>query len=163
MVLSSTISSGVYETLKEAGELRVDDFTTERVDFLREEINENYEEGVGISGSKFSKLVFGYQQELKRYEGIAFHIFGLIATKDPNRKKGPLFLVYKDDAGKTLFPVSASKFHHFNSIGSIRNSVDNIWNNEKLKQDNIINCLSALLDNMSSLCSSLSNVIANLK
>lgn len=126
-------SKRVYNRLRKEGEIRVNDFTEERVAVLSEEINDNYEEGVGISGTKFSRIIYNYIQPLNKYEGIAYHMFGLVATR-PVGKQSPLFLVRIEDAGKTAFPVCQSKYHSYDKISSIRNSVNELsWSGEDTK------------------------------
>lgn len=126
---SAVVSKRVLKKLRKNQELRIDDFTKERVALLNEKINENYEEGIGISGTKLSRILFNYIQPLYKYEGIAYHMFGLVATR-PVGKQSPLFLVRISDAGRTEFPVCKSKYHNYNTVSSIKESVNEVWDNE---------------------------------
>lgn len=90
-------------------ELRLSTFTPSRVQSLKEQIKDSYESGVGISGTEFSRILFGYQQALDRYENTALKHFGMVATRDP---KGHLFMIKKEEAGSSKYPLSSNVFSY---------------------------------------------------
>lgn len=158
------LNSNITEELKIRKELRVEDFTEERVSSLKEMINGVYEEGVGISGKVLSQILFGYQQELKKYEGIAYHFFDLVATRDPNKKNGSLLLVRKSEIGSTLFPVAPSAYHTLDtvsSISSVKKAVDSVWADSSESSSSSISksssILSSLFTELSNTCSKIAN------
>lgn len=108
------VDSIVIEELKNKKENKVNNFTPERILRLKEQISKAYEPKKGISATKLSRILFGYQQAIYKYEGLAYHFFDLVATRDTLNKtrKGSLFFVYKEDVGKTIYPVCYSDWHN---------------------------------------------------
>ena len=184
MNTQTVMSAPIVSRLKEAGELRIEDFTKDRVDFLSSQINECYEEGVGISSSKLSTIFYGYIQPMYKFEGIAFYAFGLVATRDASKKSGPLFFVHKEDVGKTIFPAIDSTYHNYSVLASLENSVNSssssdwssaIWNSssEEVSSSSvdstegsnsvIVDALSKVTSLLGEVCSALSATIKTLK
>ena len=150
--------SSITEALKSRGELRVEDFTEERIASLSKQIDNVYESGTGISGKVFSEILFGYQQELRKYEGIAYHFFGLVVTRDSNRKNSPLFLVKKDEINSAMFPVAPSAYHNL----SVKKAIDSVW--EDTSEPSIStssSIISSLFNELSNIYSKLSDVFSS--
>lgn len=148
----------ITETLKSRGELRVEDFTEERISSLSKQINSVYESGTGISGKVFSEILFGYQQELRKYEGIAYHFFGLVVTRDSSRKNSPLYLVRKEEIDSAIFPVAPSDYHTLN----IKKAIDSVWEDTSKSSVSTSNSIiSSLFNELSNIYSKLSDVFSS--
>lgn len=159
--MSSSVNvkvSPFVKELKDKGELRVQDFTEDRIKALKKQIAEAYKPGYGIQGNKFSKILYGYQQALSMYEGIAYRLFGLVATKNPSLKTSPLYLVSVEEAGKTRYPVASSKWHEIDKVVAAREMVRRVTSLDVItggKKDE----LAGLFDELSSVCSKIATVI----
>lgn len=128
--MSTLTSAETLEELKRSKELCIENFTSERVANLRKQIKRAYEPGIGIGATVLSRILFGYQQAIYKYEGIAYHFFNLVATRSDgssSKRKGALFFVYAEDAGKTEFPVCKSDWHNVSEIASKREELENSW------------------------------------
>lgn len=112
--MRKAVNSSVVEKLKTKKENCIKDFTPERISNLKQQIKKAYKPGVGICATALSRILFGYQQAIYKYEGVAYHFFNLVATRSiSNRsRKGSLFFIYTDDIGKTAFPVCHSSWHN---------------------------------------------------
>lgn len=111
--MGNILTPNVLQKLKKQKENCIEDFTPERISNLKQQIKKAYKPGIGICATTLSRILFGYQQAIYKYEGVAYHFFNLVATRSVlNRsRKGSLFFVYKDDIGKTAFPVCRSDWH----------------------------------------------------
>lgn len=160
---SSSVNTDVVEELRRCKELCVENFTPERVATLAKQISKAYEPGFGIGATVLSRILFGYQQAIYRYEGIAYHFFNLVATRNDNssaKRKGTLFFVYAEDAGNTEFPVCESEWHNVADIVSKRKELEEGWspNSSSLSETSKVSSSEeSSLSSTSSLSSSVSN------
>lgn len=81
-------------------------------------INDQYAEGFGISAGALTDILFGYETPLYNYEGTALLKFGLVATRDITKPRGPLYFVRKEDMGSTQFPIAFSTWHDYYTLSS---------------------------------------------
>lgn len=165
----SIYSSEIEEEFTEHKQLMWKSFTPERVSYLTREINRAYTPGVGIQASDLCRILYGYYPARKVYEGIAYHIFDLVATKDGS---GHIYFIKKSDIGSSSFPVISSIWHNLDlvveeensseedTISSARDSLENSWseNSSSVSKSE----LSTVLSEMLTVCSKLSKVLSTL-
>lgn len=106
---------GIISSLQSNKECCVSSFTPDRVSVLKEQIKNAYVPGIGIMGTTLCKILFGYQQALYKYEGLAYYFFDLVATRSNGvgAKKGKLFFVYSSDVESSAYPVVSSNYHDY--------------------------------------------------
>lgn len=169
-----SVDSQIIDDLKERGENCINNFTAERISALKQQIKAAYEPGIGIGATVLSRILFGYQQAIYKYEGIAYHFFGLVATKSPeNRsKKGSLFFVSINDIGKTEFPVCESVWHNYSESSTVER-LERTFNSENSPKWRVVDSsslspkstyseLSSLYSKLSDVCSELSKAYSSL-
>ena len=115
----SIYSSEVEEKFIEHKQLMWKSFTPERVSYLTKEINKVYTPGVGIQAVDLCHILYGYYPARKVYEGICYHIFDLVATKDGS---GHIYFIKKSDVGSSSFPVISSIWHNLDLVVEEENS-----------------------------------------
>lgn len=164
----SIYSSEVEEKFIEHKQLMWKSFTPERVSYLTREINKVYTPGVGIQAVDLCHILYGYYPARKVYEGICYHIFDLVATKDGS---GHIYFIKKSDVGSSSFPVISSIWHNLDlvveeensseedSISSVRDSLETSWSNESSVSKSE---LSTVLSEMLTVCAKLSKVLSTL-
>lgn len=105
----------IINRLHSQKECCVSSFTPERVSVLKQQIKNAYVPGIGIMGTTLCKILFGYQQALYKYEGLAYYFFDLVATRSNGvgAKKGKLFFIYTSDVESSSYPVVASDYHDY--------------------------------------------------
>ena len=142
--VSEVTLSDILADLQSNKECRVSSFTPERVNILKEQIKKEYVPNKGIMGSTLSRILFGYQQALYKYEGLAYYLFDLVATRSDGigAKKGKLFFIYTSDIDKTPYPVISSNYHEYG--------------NKVSKKD-----LSSLFDELADVCSRISEAFSD--
>ena len=175
-VSTLSIPQDVVSKFNKFNQLRWEKFTPEFISFASREIDRLYEKGVGIQAADVCRIFYVYNQSRKKYEGICYHLFDLVATKDG---KGHIYFVKKSDIGNTEFPVIPSKWHNLdklvrdnneyassnsvnNSISSVRSSLENQWNGSSsvsnVSSEELVNAISSI----STLSSELSKLVSNL-
>lgn len=87
-------------------------FTPERVQNDWVKIKEMYVDGVGISLSNLSYIMYNYVNSRRNMEGIAFHLYGLVATKSGNTGRPNVFFIKISDIGRTEYAVCPSIWHN---------------------------------------------------
>ena len=164
----SIYSSEVEEKFIEHKQLMWKSFTPERVSYLTKEINKVYTPGVGIQAVDLCHILYGYYPARKVYEGICYHIFDLVATKDAS---GHIYFIKKSDVGSSSFPVISSIWHNLDlvveeensseedSISSVRDSLETSWSSESSVSKSE---LSTVLSEMLTVCAKLSKVLSTL-
>lgn len=164
----SIYSSEVEEKFIEHKQLMWKSFTPERVSYLTKEINKVYTPGVGIQAVDLCHILYGYYPARKVYEGICYHIFDLVATKDGS---GHIYFIKKSDVGSSSFPVISSIWHNLDlvveeensseedSISSVRDSLETSWSSESSVSKSE---LSTVLSEMLTVCAKLSKVLSTL-
>lgn len=164
----SIYSSEVEEKFIEHKQLMWKSFTPERVSYLTKEINKVYTPGVGIQAVDLCHILYGYYPARKVYEGICYHIFDLVATKDGS---GHIYFIKKSDVGSSSFPVISSIWHNLDlvveeensseedSISSVRDSLETSWSNDSSVSKSE---LSTVLSEMLTVCAKLSKVLSTL-
>lgn len=164
---SARVEADTLEELRRCKELCIENFTPERVATLRKQIKKAYEPGIGIGATVLSRILFGYQQAIYKYEGIAYHFFNLVATRSDgssSKRKGALFFVFAEDAGQTEFPVCDSEWHNLSDIASKRKELENSWEgscSSEVSENISVNSVS-VDDTLSSICSDLSAIFSRL-
>ena len=164
----SIYSSEIEEEFTKHKQLMWKSFTPERVSYLTKEINKVYTPGVGIQAVDLCHILYGYYPARKVYEGICYHIFDLVATKDGS---GHIYFIKKSDVGSSSFPVISSIWHNLDlvveeensseedSISSVRDSLETSWSNESSVSKSE---LSTVLSEMLTVCAKLSKVLSTL-
>lgn len=153
----TVVAQSIIDELKSSGELRVEDFfSEERISVIKKQIEDVYEPGIGISGKVLGEIMYGYQQELRKYEGSAYHFLGLVVTRDLNRKSSPIFLVRKEEIGSTLFPVAPSKWHDLDKIENVKKSINEVWESGVSSSDYSESSVRELI---STYCSEIANIV----
>ena len=164
----SIYSSEVEEKFIEHKQLMWKSFTPERVSYLTKEINKVYTPGVGIQAVDLCHILYGYYPARKVYEGICYHIFDLVATKDGS---GHIYFIKKSDVGSSSFPVISSIWHNLDlvveeensseedSISSVRDSLETSWSSESSVSKSE---LSTVLSEMLTVCAKLTKVLNTL-
>ena len=169
----------VAKLLNDHNQLSWKDFTPERVSSISREIEKNYVNGVGIQAADICRIFYVYNQSRKKYEGICYHLFDLVATKDG---KGHVYFVKRSEIGNTEFPVIPSKWHNLDKvikdkvesdssseISVVRTSLENQWSgsfsssssdsSSSISPSELSSVLSALTEVSSKLSSILSKLV----
>lgn len=167
-VKSSVISSDVEELFIQRKQLKWEDFSSsiDRVNYLTSEIERAYVPSVGIQAADLCRILYAYFPARKVYEGIAYHLFNLVATKDG---KGHVFFIKKSDIGTSTFPVIPSIWHSLDTvveeegssseIAEARSSLESQWdNNSDVKKSELSSALSSMLK----ICSKISDLLSKL-
>lgn len=144
----------IKRELEESKEICVGTFTPERVEALREQIKRAYKPGVGIKASTLCNILFGYTPGIVKYEGIAYYLFNLVATRSKTNRsrKGSLFFAYTDDAlaGRISFPIVSNFLH-------VRGDQPS---NSSSNKGNISKCASALFEGLSKTYAELAKIFS---
>ena len=111
----SIYSSEIEDKFTEHKQLMWKSFTPERVSFITREINRAYTPGVGIQASDLCRILYGYCPKRSMYEGIAYHLFELVATRDGS---GHTYFIKTSEVGSSSFPVVASIWHNYDEVVS---------------------------------------------
>lgn len=159
---SSFISSEIEEKFNQYKQLRWEDLTPDRIAYISKEIEKSYVPSVGIQAADMCRILYGYYPTRKMYEGIAYHLFDLVVTKDG---KGHVFFIKKSDIGSSTFPVVSSVWHNLDTItdeednsieiSNVRNSLETQWDNSSVDKGT----LSTVLSSMLKVCSKLSELL----
>ena len=161
----SIYSSELEEKFTEHKQLMWKSFTPERVSYLTREINRAYTPGVGIQASDLCRILYGYCPKRSMYEGIAYHLFELVATRDGS---GHTYFIKTSEVGSSSFPVVASIWHNYDEVvnedsdlevSDARNSLENSWSSESSVSKSE---LSTVLSEMLTVCAKLSKVLNTL-
>lgn len=171
LTASSSIPQHVVEKFIKYNQLKWEDFTPERIASVSQSIDQLYVPGLGIQASDICRIFFIYNQSRKKYEGICFHLFNLVATKDG---KGHIYFVKTSDIGNTEFPVIPSKWHNLdrvvsenyessssNSVSKVRSSLESQWSNDSVSSFDK-SALSSALSALTTVCSQLSKVLSKI-
>ena len=120
MTSTVSISESVISKFIKHKQLRWEDFTNpDRFASVSREIEKYYKQGKGIQASDVCRILFIYNQSRKYYEGICYHLFNMVATKDGH---GHIYFVKVSDIGNTEFPVIPSRWHNLDKV--VRDSLE---------------------------------------
>ena len=170
--LTTPIPQSVVEKFIKYNQLKWRDFTPERIASISSEIDNSYISGIGIQAAEICRIFYVYNQSRKEYEGICYHLFNLVATKDG---KGHIYFVKTSDIGNTEFPVIPSKWHTLDkvvrdnvsytddTISSTRHSLESQWSSSSSSSsssscDSTI--LNSALSSITLVCSQLSKLLS---
>ena len=160
-----SISSEVEEQLIQNKQYRWKDFTPERVAYISQEIEKHYVPSVGIRIKDLCSILYGYNPARRSYEGICFHFFNLVATKNG---KGNVFFIKKSEVGSSAFPVIPSIWHNLDTVveedgsselSDVVNSLENSWNNSSSSELDV-NLLHKVCSTLLETCSKLLKLIS---
>lgn len=164
----SIYSSEIEDKFTEHKQLMWKSFTPERVSFITREINRAYTPGVGIQASDLCRILYGYCPKRSMYEGIAYHLFELVATRDGS---GHTYFIKTSEVGSSSFPVVASIWHNYDEVvnedsdsdselSDARASLENSWSESSSSVSK--SELSTVLSEMLTVCAKLSKVLSTL-
>lgn len=162
----SIYSSEIEEKFTKHKQLMWKSFTPERVSYLTREINRAYTPGVGIQASDLCRILYGYCPKRSMYEGIAYHLFELVATRDGS---GHTYFIKTSEVGSSSFPVVASIWHNYDEavsedsdseVSDVIASLENSWSESSSSVSK--SELSTVLSEMLTVCAKLSKVLSTL-
>jgi len=167
--MTTSIPQRVVEKFIKFNQLKWEDFTPERIASISRAIDSFYIPGVGIQAAEVCRLFYVYSQSRKVYEGICFHLFNLVATKDG---KGHIYFVKTSEIGNTEFPVIPSKWHNLDkvvrdnnesssdSVSVARHSLESQWSSDSVSASVDKSVLNSALSAFTTVCSQLSKILS---